>query len=52
MEFAQKIEVTGGPEVTKFGHLMRGCQNCVGWNPTSDNAEDLSLYDPGLLNAI
>ena len=35
------------PSGKQVWHLSKGCYLCVGSTPTSDNAEDLSQYDPG-----
>ena len=35
------------PSGLQVWHLITGCHLCVGSTQTSDNAEDLSQYDPG-----
>ena len=42
-----QLAVPQGHSGEQVWHLITGCHLCVGSTPTSDNAEDVSQYDPG-----
>ena len=46
-EIESTFEALSGLVVKQAWHLITGSHLCVGSPPTSDNAQDLSWYDPG-----